>query len=116
MLGGLDISIQAPEVSFTVWVKTSRVFSKGYIFRKRLDAAGFGSDLSCWALFLNRDRGPELRYGTCCVQILLVFVEMPRLFVELPCLGPRLQEHCRTGTCLTTVGQLVSLQEKYEGL
>lgn len=69
MLGGLDISIQAPEVSFTVWVKTSRVFSKGYIFRKRLDAAGFGSDLSCWALFLNRDRGPELRYGTCCVQI-----------------------------------------------
>ena len=63
LLGGLDISIQAPEVSFTAWVKFSREFSKGYIFRKRLHAAGFGSDRSCWALFFSHDKGPELRYG-----------------------------------------------------
>jgi hypothetical protein len=48
LLGGLSLSVYLPVFSFTAWVKMGSEFSNGYVFRKRLQAAGDGSDLSCW--------------------------------------------------------------------
>jgi hypothetical protein len=45
---GVDVSIQAPQVSFTVWAKADPIFVKGYIVQKKLIKSGYGSDLSCW--------------------------------------------------------------------
>jgi hypothetical protein len=63
LLGGVDITIQAPSVSFTTWLKTDPLFLKGYILRKRLLPAGYGSELSCWGWHLDRMKGPQLHYG-----------------------------------------------------
>ena len=48
LLGGLELSIQLPSFSFTAWVQTVPEFAQGYVFRKRLQPAGNGSELSCW--------------------------------------------------------------------
>ena len=64
LLGGIDLSINAPTVSFTAWVKTEPLFVKGYIMRKRLLPAGYGSELSCWGWYLDRFKGPQFHYGT----------------------------------------------------
>ena len=63
LLGGIDLSINAPKVSFTTWVKTEPLFVKGYIMRKRLLPAGYGSELSCWGWYLDRLKGPQFHYG-----------------------------------------------------
>ena len=63
LLGGIDLSINAPQISFTTWVKTEPLFVKGYIMRKRLLPAGYGSELSCWGWYLDRYMGPQFHYG-----------------------------------------------------
>jgi hypothetical protein len=52
LLGGLELSIQLPSFSFTAWVQMVPEFIQGYIFRKRLQPAGSGSELSCWGTIL----------------------------------------------------------------
>jgi hypothetical protein len=52
LLGGLELSIQLPSFSFTAWVQMVPEFVQGYIFRKRLQPAGSGSELSCWGKIL----------------------------------------------------------------
>ena len=65
-LGSIDISLSAPEISFTVWAKLDPMFGKGYILRKRLKTAGYGADLSCWGWYLDKSKGPEVHYGNSC--------------------------------------------------
>jgi hypothetical protein len=48
LLGGLELSVQLPCFSFTAWVQMVPEFVQGYVFRKRLQPAGSGSELSCW--------------------------------------------------------------------
>jgi hypothetical protein len=63
LLGGIDLSINTPQISFTAWVQTEPLFVKGYIMRKRLLPAGYGSELSCWGWHLDRYKGPQFHYG-----------------------------------------------------
>ena len=59
----VDITIQAQSLSFTAWVRTSPLFVKGYIVRKRLLPAGYGSEFSCWGWYLDRRKGAQFHYG-----------------------------------------------------
>ena len=63
LLGGVDLTINVPSISFTTWVKTEALFVKGYLLRKRLLPAGFGSELSCWGWYLDKYQGPQFHYG-----------------------------------------------------
>ena len=65
LLGGIDVTIQAPEISLTAWVKTTPQFVRGYLIRKRLLPAGNGAELSCWGWYLGSKQGPGLHYGVC---------------------------------------------------
>jgi hypothetical protein len=47
LLGGVDLTINAPSISFTAWVKTEPLFVKGYLMRKRLLPAGRRSGFGC---------------------------------------------------------------------
>ena len=49
-MGGFDLNIQAPTISFTSWIRTTPQFVSGYLIRKRPSQT---SDLSCWGWFLD---------------------------------------------------------------
>lgn len=63
VLGGLQLSVQIPEFSFTAWVSTEPQFVSAYILKKRIMPAGPGSELACWGWFLSANDGPQLHYG-----------------------------------------------------
>jgi hypothetical protein len=63
VLSGFDLSIVAPTISFTAWVKTTPLFQSGYIIRKRPSSFGPASALSCWAWFLDARDGPKFLLG-----------------------------------------------------
>eukprot|EP00961_Rhodomonas_salina_P074250 997613-Rhodomonas_salina.1 len=48
VIGGVTLSIQIPNFSFTCWMKAARQFKRGYIIRKRILPAGSGAELACW--------------------------------------------------------------------
>jgi hypothetical protein len=60
---GFDLTIHAPTVSMTVWIKTSPQFQSGFLIRKRPSSSGGASDLSCWAWLLDAQSGPKLVLG-----------------------------------------------------
>jgi hypothetical protein len=64
VLSGFDLSIGAPTISFTAWVKTTPLFQSGYIIRKRPSSFGPASALSCWAWFLDARDGPKFLLGS----------------------------------------------------
>jgi hypothetical protein len=63
VLSGFDLTIQAPAISFTAWIKTSQQFIGGYLIRKRPVASGNSSLLSCWGWYLDAKSGPQLHFG-----------------------------------------------------
>ena len=60
---GFDLTIGAPTISLTAWIKTSPQFQSGYLIRKRPSSSGVASDLSCWAWLLDAQSGPKLVLG-----------------------------------------------------
>lgn len=60
---GVPLSVQLPEISFTVWANVDLAFVRGYILRKRERPVGYGSDSACWGWFLDRFKGPQLHFG-----------------------------------------------------
>ena len=63
VLGGIDLSIEVPEFSFSAWVRSTPQFVRGFIVRKRLVSAGHGQELSCWGWRLDKNAGPALVFG-----------------------------------------------------
>jgi len=63
LVGGVELTIHVPQMSFSTWVRTDPIFVNGYLVRKRLVPAGYGSDLSCWGWYLDRHKGPQFHYG-----------------------------------------------------
>jgi hypothetical protein len=63
VLSGFDLSVRAPTVAFTAWVKTTPQFQSGYLIRKRPSSFGPASSLSCWAWFLDAHEGPKFVLG-----------------------------------------------------
>jgi len=59
-LGGFDLNIHAPAISFTTWIQTTPQFAGGYMIRKRPAPT---SDLSCWSWYLDPRLGPQLHFG-----------------------------------------------------
>jgi hypothetical protein len=60
---GFDLTIHAPTVSWTVWIKTSPQFQSGFLIRKRPSSSGSASGLSCWAWLLDAQSGSKLVLG-----------------------------------------------------
>ena len=63
LLGGVDLAISVPQISFTAWLKVTPQFNSGYLLRKRLVPAGDGSDLACWGWYLDKKLGPQLHFA-----------------------------------------------------
>eukprot|EP00290_Baffinella_frigidus_P017700 CAMPEP_0180201756 /NCGR_PEP_ID=MMETSP0987-20121128/6934_1 /TAXON_ID=697907 /ORGANISM="non described non described, Strain CCMP2293" /LENGTH=282 /DNA_ID=CAMNT_0022156973 /DNA_START=1 /DNA_END=845 /DNA_ORIENTATION=+ len=60
---GPVFTLLVPEYTWTVWVKPKTQFVRGYLLRKRPIVSGYGSDLSCWGIYLDKDSGPEVRFA-----------------------------------------------------
>ena len=60
---GFDLTIRAPTISLTAWIKIRPQFQSGYIIRKRPSSSGVASDLSCWAWLLDAQSGPKFVLG-----------------------------------------------------
>jgi hypothetical protein len=58
--GGFDLSIQSPSFSFSVWLRLSPQFVRGYIIRKKPMAT---SELVCWAWYVDATYGPQIHLG-----------------------------------------------------
>ena len=63
LVGGFALTIEAPEISFSSWVRISQDFIGGYLLRKRPASAGVSSSRSCWGWYLDRKHGQALHYG-----------------------------------------------------
>ena len=63
LLGGIEPAITLPHISFSAWLRVTPQFSKGYLLRKRLVAAGDGAELACWGWYFDKRKGPQLHFG-----------------------------------------------------
>jgi hypothetical protein len=63
LVGGFSLTVEAPEISFSSWVRISQDFVSGYLVRKRPVSAGTSSSRSCWGWYLHRTHGQALHFG-----------------------------------------------------